>query len=569
MEKETYNGNVLQNPKYKKQQDVSIHHQIAMENAGIAEPMAKFHGKQGHGFAAERANNLLDRIHGLEASVTGDGNAPNGDDRMVEGCLIQTKYCQTAAESVNAAFRNGTYRYIDSKGNFMQLEVPKDQYNEAVQHMRRKIEKGQVPGTNNPDDATKIVRQGNVDYATAKRIAKAGNIDSLTFDAAHGAIIATTAMGISATITFAQAVWRGEDVSKALEISICSGIKAGGIAFASSVLTAQLARMGLNKMLMAPSVELVKIMPSSIRHRMVNTLRDAANINSKIYGQAATNNLAKSLRANIAAAAITVVVMSAGDISDYFQNKISGKQLFKNVSTVASGVVGGYLGAAAGFALGGPLGAFAMGLIGGTLSTEATKKLMDEFIEDDAVEMVSILNQQIILLAQEYLLSEEELKIVVDELQDVLKSGALLYMYASEDRVAFANELLTKAIEDVIKWRVNIVLPNNEEMMKSIGVVFDKAQKVNGLSEYAITVELDSKKIGEKLLGRDLPERAARKAWYVTRQMNVISQRQEFFLHKIVTDEKEYRERTLVLQQEIDAYKEEVRLLLEGTEDGK
>ena len=109
----------------------------------------------------------------------------------------------------------------------------------------------------------------------------------------------------------------------------------------------------------------------------------------------------------------------------------------------------------------------------------------------------------------------------------------------------------------------------NEEMMKSIGVVFDKAQKVNGLSEYAITVELDSKKIGEKLLGRDLPERAARKAWYVTRQMNVISQRQEFFLHKIVTDEKEYRERTLVLQQEIDVYKEEVRLLLEGTEDGK
>ena len=70
--------------------------------------------------------------------------------------------------------------------------------------------------------------------------------------------------------------------------------------------------------------------------------------------------------------------------------------------------------------------------------------------------MVAILNQQIVLLAQEYLLSEEELKIVVDELQDVLQAGALLYMYASDDKVIFANELLIKTIEDVIKWRVNI-----------------------------------------------------------------------------------------------------------------
>lgn len=569
MEKEPYEGNVLQNPKYKKQQEIFNTQQIVVENAGNAEPMAKFHGKQGHGFAAERVNNLLDRVHGREAIVVGDGNAPNGADRMVDGSLIQTKYCQTAAESVNAAFRNGTYRYIDSKGNFMQLEVPKDQYSEAVQYMRRKIEQGQVPGTQNPDDATKIVRQGNVDYATAKKIAKAGNIDSLTFDAAHGAIIATTAMGISATITFAQAVWRGEDVSKALEISICSGIKAGGIAFASSVMTAQFARLGLNKMLMAPSVKLVQMIPSSVRHGMVNTLRDAAKINSKIYGQAASNNLAKSLRANIAAAAITVVVMSAGDISDFFQKKISGKQLFKNVSTIASGIVGGYIGYAAGLALGGPLGAFAMGLIGGTLSTEATKKLMDEFIEDDAVEMVAILNQQIIVLAQEYLLSEEELAIVVDELQDVLRAGALLYMYASEDRTVFANELLTKAIEDVIKWRVKIVLPNNEEMLRSIGVVFDKAQSVNGLSEYSMAEQLDSKKIGKRLLGRDLSERAARKAWYVTRQMNVISQQQEFFLQQMVADEKEYKERSLVIQREIDDYKAEISMLLEGTKDGK
>lgn len=569
MDNKTYEGNVLHNPKYKKQQKVFNSYQIAVENAANAEPLTKCHAKQGHGFSAERANNLIDRAHGKDAIILGDDNKKNGPDRQVDGVLIQTKYCQTAAESVNAAFRNGTYRYIDAEGNFMQLEMPKDQYHEAVQHMRRKIEQGQVPGTTNPDDATKIVRQGNVDYATAKRIAKAGNIDSLTFDAVHGAIIATTALGISATITFAQAVWRGEDANKALEMSICSGIKAGGIAFASSVLTAQLARTGLNQMLMAPSIKLVQMLPSSVRHEMVNVLRDAAKINTKIYGQAATNNLAKGLRANFAAAAITTIVMSAGDISNFFQSKISGKQLFKNMSTVASGVVGGYIGYAAGLALAGPLGAFVVGLVGGTLSGEATKKLLDKFIEDDAVQMVAILNQQLVLLAQEYLLSEEELKIVVDELQDVLQAGALLYMYASEDKVIFANELLTKTIEDVIKWRVNIVIPDNEKIQTGIGIALSKAQTSDGLNEYTMAAQLDSQKIGERLLGRGLSERAARKAWYVTRQINVISQQQELLLQTMAADEKQYKERNWELQREKENYKAEVKRLLEGMDNGK
>ena len=569
MPKEPYEGNVLHNPKYKSQQDIFNMRQIAMENAGNAEPMTKFHGKQGHGFAAERVNNLIDRAHGKDAIILGDDNRKNGPDRQVDGTLIQTKYCQTAAESVNAAFRNGTYRYIDCEGNLMQLEVPKDQYHEAVQHMRRKIEQGQVPGTTNPDDANKIVRQGNIDYATARRIAKAGNIDSLVFDAAHGAIIATTALGISATITFAQAVWRGEDAGKALEMSICSGIKAGGLAFASSVLTAQFARTGLNQMLMAPSIKFVKMLPSGVRHEMVNVLRDAAKINTKIYGQAATNNLAKGLRANFVAAAITTIVMSAGDISNFFQSKISGKQLFKNMSTVASGVAGGYIGYSAGLALAGPLGAFVVGLVGGTLSGEVTKKLLDKFIEDDAVQMVAILNQQIVLLAQEYLLSEEELKIVVDELQDVLQAGALLYMYASDDKVIFANELLTKSIEDVIKWRVNIVIPDNETIQTGIGIAFSKAQTSGGLREYTMVAQLDSKRLGERLLGRNLSERAARKAWYVTRQMNVISQRQELLLQTMTSDERQYKERNCELQREKELYKAEVKQLLEGMDNGK
>lgn len=82
-------------------------------------------GGQGHGFAAERGNHIVDRVRLKNARILGDNNARNGADRLVSGTEIQTKYCSTAARSVGAAFdgQNGQYRYMGNNGP-MQLEVP-------------------------------------------------------------------------------------------------------------------------------------------------------------------------------------------------------------------------------------------------------------------------------------------------------------------------------------------------------------------------------------------------------------------------------------------------------------
>lgn len=62
---------------------------------------------QGHGYAAEQANNLYDILTGKDAKIVGGDNAKDGPDRMVNGVNIQTKYCHDAASSVQAAFENG------------------------------------------------------------------------------------------------------------------------------------------------------------------------------------------------------------------------------------------------------------------------------------------------------------------------------------------------------------------------------------------------------------------------------------------------------------------------------
>ncbi|MBR4909463.1 MAG: hypothetical protein IKZ43_10690 [Acidaminococcaceae bacterium] len=275
---------------------------IQFESAAHNDRLNRFKAQQRHGYAAEQYNDMIDKFHGRKSVILGDDDAKNGADRKVNGRLLQTKYCQTAKASVNASFskEDGFYKYLDNNNKPMQLEVPRDQYEDAVKIMREKILAGKVKGVTNPDDAKKLVRKGNVTYDQAVSVANSGTIESLKFDAVHGTVIAASAFGISTIITFARAMWNGDSPGTALDKAMYTGIKMGGVAFITSVITAQLTRTSMNNMLMGPSIELVKLLPTSVRHVMVNAMREGA----AIYGGAATNNLAKLVRENIIASGV-------------------------------------------------------------------------------------------------------------------------------------------------------------------------------------------------------------------------------------------------------------------------
>ena len=200
--------------------------------------MDKFHAAQGHGYAAEQANHLYDWLTGQDAKIVGGDNAKNGADRLVNGTLIQSKYCKNASASVAAAFENQQYRYLNADGLPMQLEVPSDQYENAVRLMEQRIAQGQVPGVSDPSQAKSVVRKGKFTYQQAVNIAKFGTVDSLLFDAANGAVLSASAFGITAVITFVQHLWQGDPLDVAVEHAAYSGIQVGGVAFISSVISA-------------------------------------------------------------------------------------------------------------------------------------------------------------------------------------------------------------------------------------------------------------------------------------------------------------------------------------------
>lgn len=535
------------------------------ESAAHNENLFRFHARQGQGFAAEQANDVVDKLHGRNATILGNDNAKNGADRFVDGSLIQTKYCQNAYASVNAAFDHGTgnYRYIAQNGQPMQLEVPSDQYDEAVRLMRKKILEGKVSGVTDPNDAKDLVRKGNVDYKTACHIAQAGNIDSLLFDAAHGTVIAANAFGISAVITFAHALWNGKSMDDAIDASMYVGLSMGSTVFLSSVLSAQLARTGLNQAIQQPVMEVVRRLPPSVRRTMLATLQNGA----VAFGKGASGNLVKLASSNLISGAAFTLVMSASDIVHFFSGKTSGKQLFKNVMHVAGGMGGAAGGAAAGTAIAGPGVGSAIGaLVGGILASSGTSKLLDHFIEDDAVAMVRILQDEIVALAQEYLLSQEELGLVCEDLDAVLSQGRLLDMYASDDHKQYADALLREVIEKIVRLRARIILPPNEEFLKGMARVIHMGQDPAKLQKHLNGAEVDTVALGEQLLHRKVSRHAADKAWYATKQMNLVNVQKEVLLMNMKNSERKHVQHEKAYHEEMKQLEADLSALMEETE---
>ncbi len=202
----------------------------------------RYRSPGGHGYAAEDANNLNDLFQGKTAKVIGISNELNGADRVVNGVFFQSKYYQSASKTVAAAFdsNSGYYRY---EGQI--LEVPKDQWQDCVKLMRRRIEQGKVRGTKNPSDAEKIVRQGTVTYQQAKNVARAGNIDSLIFDAKTQIVTSISVFPVSFVVTFTHSRLRGESIKDATMAALGCAVLSGSTMILTGVVSAQLLRTGI------------------------------------------------------------------------------------------------------------------------------------------------------------------------------------------------------------------------------------------------------------------------------------------------------------------------------------
>ena len=425
----------------------------------------KFGLLRGHGFAAENGNNLYDSFKGIKTKVVGDNNIKNGPDRIVfnkNGTItqIQDKYYSTAKNSVNAAFdSDGMYKYVDGDGYPMQLEVPADQYESSVSLMKEKIKNGKIRNVSDPSEAENIVKKGKLSYKQARNLTKAGNIDSLKYDAATGVIATTSAAGISFVMNLAIATINGEDISSAFSDSLKDSLKTGAVVGITHILVSQLSKTSVNKLYVPAGEALTKVFGEN----MCKAILESVGVSSA--GKSVLSKAAKIVSSEIHFQIIMLVVLTIPDIVDLFRGRISPEQLIANLTVSASGLAGGLLGAwggatvgaAIGNAPGAAIGGVVGGVIGGAGASIGTHLLIDNFTESDAEKMCAIIQEEFGKLSEDYIVSKDEADKIVDAVQSKLDGETLKNMYASEDRNKFANDLMAKEFEkEIAKRKVSV-----------------------------------------------------------------------------------------------------------------
>jgi len=431
----------------------------------------KFGTKGGTGFAAEDANALHDRISGKKIDQVGKNNQKNGADRIADGVPIQTKYFDSACRTVNDAFDvDGMFRYQG-----MQLEVPSDQYDKAVSLMKEKIAAGKLPGVTNPDDAAIIVKKGSVTYQQARNIARAGNIDSLRYDAQNNAVTSGYAFATGFGVSFARAKWQGKSARKALDEAVGLAFHSAGTSFVAGVVTSQLLRTQSARVGTVVMRRGVKAVAESTLGKAAVQKIASASAGKALYGAAATNHVAKLLRTNVITSVVTTVVVTSPDV---YRAAMSGntswaqvgKTFMVNGAGVAAGAAGWMEGAAVGASVGSvfpivgtSLGAIVGGLVGSLAASSAGsyvgKKALDYLIEDDALEMLKIIEEELSLLADEYLLTADEFNALVAQAGEACTTKFLREMYARDSRTDFVREQFADRCLTIITQRSRVILP--------------------------------------------------------------------------------------------------------------
>lgn len=390
-------------------------------NGADASRTAKYRGPTGHGFAAEDANTLSDRLRFRDAETVGGNNVRNGPDRLVDGVQIQSKYHKTARASVSAAFDRATGKY---KYAGQTLEVPRDQYAESVRMMRQKIREGKVPGVSRVADAEKIVRRGNVTYAQARNMARAGNIHSIAMDAKTGAVTGGAAFGISFAITYARARQMGMSREDALKQSLAAGFRNGGAALAAHIAASQFSRTAAGRAVDMAGAKAADAVAGGARAATRNRI-----------GRTAARRIGNAVGGNIAGrSAIAAITFGPDFYRAAFDGSISWSQFLKNGASNAAGLGGAAIGGAIGSAFPVPIIGTLLGAsIGGAVGSAIARKAANSVADDDAVALMKSLDAEIQSLTHDFMLDQREMDDFAKSAKRTINPKWLCRMYKETD----------------------------------------------------------------------------------------------------------------------------------------
>ena len=433
-----------------------------VETVGSTMFFRNFAQVRGEGPAMEYAAHINDRLRFKNARWIGADNQTNGADRIINESKIQSKCYDPGSKT----FKNRLMNELAPKNEQgvrqarypgQKIELNSDALNELKKHPNEYRELVDLYGEDGLKDSGFTNKQ-------CINMTKFGTIDSLKIDAKQGIIAGRQAFALSMTLHMAVSLLSGYDKKEAVKYSLAQAAKSFGQAFTISMLSTQLMRVS--------SINHLPIAQKLASQSMQNIFSRATG--QSIHTVTAAQNF---VRANIVSAGISTLVLSSVDIVRLIRGRISKEQLLKNVTVTAATVAAGTVGSIIGGAICGVIsptmakvGMFAGAAIASSLVGSVAQTTLDCFIENDGDRMLEIFNGVFAVMAEEYLLAEDEINYVIDEVmaRKILSDKGLRDLYAADDRDGFCRDKLTPVIDEVCGLRGFVVLPSDEEFAETV-----------------------------------------------------------------------------------------------------
>lgn len=134
-------------------------------------------------------------------------------------------------------------------------------------------------------------------------------------------------------------------------------------------------------------------------------------------------------------------------------------------------------------------------LTGGTLAAMGSKTALDQFADDDAVALYPVIREQLSQLASDYMLGQEEVDALVQQLEKTIRPAFLRDVYASKDRPAFLEVAFEPACQALVKQRAPVALPDASALDLAVAQVLEDALR---------SAETDGESSGQAPAGADL-----------------------------------------------------------------
>lgn len=428
------------------------------------------------GFLVEDYLTKMDNLKLKDAKIVGDNLKKSGPDRLVNNRYIQTKYHKSADSTLKAAFdKEGNYRYVDENNNAIQFEVPYDQFNEIKKAFKKMVKNGEVSNIKDEAQVDNIVKQGLLTHDQGVKLAKAGTIESIKYDALTGAVTCLSVFGLS----FVTSVFFGFLATKDLKYAVKEGVicatKSYGLSILTYIATAQFLRTSLGNQMVRSTL--------LTQNMNVDTVRNLTKVTRLLGGKdaiadkavkALRKELATTLNYTIISSAISFAVFSIPETFKLCTRKISGSQYAKNLVKLGASIVGGAAGSiaagsiataagvtgSAGVAIG-----VAGSITGGLVVGVAVGVTVDVLCEDDVVRYSRLFNAYLSHYVNEYMLMESEIDSLLKEIGKVDSKQFKKFfekLNASKNQEKTIGEFLIPYFENIVNKREKFALSDEQ-----------------------------------------------------------------------------------------------------------